>query len=489
MNLQSNLITRRNFLRFTTGMGMALALEQLIPHYAKAGIQASSEVLEEINLHIEETRLTIGDRSATALTVNGTVPGPLIRLREGQTATIKVTNHLKQDTSIHWHGIILPPNMDGVPGLSFRGIKPGETFTYQFPVNQSGTYWYHSHSGLQEQQGHYGALIVEPVEPDPFEYDRDYVVALSDWTFENPHAILANLKKMSAYYNYQRRTASTFFEDLPWRGMRMDPTDIADVTGATYTYLTNGLAPDSNWTGIFQPGDKVRLRFINASAMTFFDVRIPGLKMTVVQADGQNVQPVTVDEFRIGVAETYDVIVEPKEEEAYTIFAETMDRSGYARGTLAVRQGTSAPIPERRDRPVRTMADMGMNHGSHDMSGTDSHDTHQGHDMSGTSSSDAHQGHDMSGTSSSDIHQGHDMSGAGSHGGHQSRDLLPAFNPGEVMHGPDNHGLGNAGVPMMVKSRLHEPGIGLENTGTRVLVYTDLRGLSPGLVKERRKEN
>lgn len=478
MNFQPNSLTRRNFLRFTTGMGMAIALEQLIPNYAKAGLKPSSEASDYINLEIMETELKIGDRSATALTVNGTVPGPLIRLREGQTATIKVTNYLKKDTSIHWHGIILPPNMDGVPGISFAGIKPGETFTYQFPLTQSGTYWYHSHSGLQEQQGHFGALIVDPMEPEPFEYDVDYVVALSDWTFENPHAILANLKKMSAYYNYQRRTANNFFEDMPWRQMRMDPTDIADVTGATYTYLMNGLAPDSNWTGIFQPGDKVRLRFINASAMTFFDVRVPGLKMTAVQADGQNIQPVTVDEFRIGIAETYDVIVEPKEEEAYTIFAETMDRSGYARGTLAVRPGMSAPIPEGRDRPVRTMADMGMNHGSHDMSGMNGGE-HQGHDMSGMSGGGEHQGHDMSSMSGGGEHQGHDMSGM-SGGEHQGHDLPGSFNPGEVMHGPDGHGLGNAGVPMVVKSRLHEPGIGLENTGTRVLVYTDLRSISPG---------
>ncbi len=277
---------------------------------------------------------------------------------------------------------------------------------------------------------------------------------LSDWTFEDPHAILANLKKMPTFYNYQRRTVANLGEDWEWRGMRMDPADIADVTSATYTYLMNGLAPETNWTALFQPGEKVRLRFINANSMTFFDVRIPGLKMTVVQADGQNVQPVTVDEFRIGTAETYDVIVEPEEEQAYTIFAETMDRSGYARGTLAIAPGASAPIPQRRQRPVRTMADMGMDHhmSGHHMSGHDM----SSHDMSGHHMS----GHDMSGHDMS----GHDMSNSN----------------GAVPHGPDNHGLGNAGVPMMVKSRLHEPGVGLENTGTRVLVYTDLRSLSPG---------
>ena len=480
MYLQKSPLNRRNFLRFATGMGIAVGLEQLIPSYAKAfsgakQSQGKPQYPDAIALQVREAGLKIGDRDATALTVNGSVPAPLIRWREGQTATIKVTNQLKEDTSIHWHGIILPPNMDGVPGLSFAGIKPGETFTYQFPVNQSGTYWYHSHSGLQEQRGHFGPIIIDPIEPDPFEYDLDYVVMLSDWTFEDPHRVLANLKKMSAYYNYQRRTAGTFFEDLPWQRMRMDPTDLADVTGATYTYLMNGLAPESNWTAIFKPGQKVRLRFINASAMTFFDVRIPGLKMTVVQADGQNVQPVTVDEFRIGVAETYDAIVEPEGEQAYTIFAETMDRSGYARGTLAIRQGMSAPIPERRDRPVRTHADMGMHHhdmSNHDMSNQDmsemSGSSGMNHDMSG------HNGHsNMNHDMSEHSNMNHDMS---------NHDMS---NNIEEMQGAEGHGSGNAGEPMMVQSRLHEPGIGLENTGTRVLVYTDLRSIAPGY--DRRK--
>jgi len=458
MDLKTNLLTRRNFLRFTTGIGIAVGLDGLIPPYARGRSIKQSQTKPNyphvISLKIQETKLKIGQRDATALTVNGSIPAPLVRLREGQLATIEVTNQLKEDSSIHWHGIILPPNMDGVPGISFAGIKPGETFIYKFPVTQSGTYWYHSHSGLQEQKGHFGPIIIDPIEPEPFEYNRDYVVMLSDWTFEDPHAILANLKKMPTFYNYQRRTVANLGEDWEWRGMRMDPADIADVTSATYTYLMNGLAPETNWTALFQPGEKVRLRFINSSAMTFFDVRIPGLKMTVVQADGQNVQPVTVDEFRIGTAETYDVIVEPEEEQAYTIFAETMDRSGYARGTLAIAPGASAPIPQRRQRPVRTMADMGMDHhmSGHHMSGHDM----SSHDMSGHHMS----GHDMSGHDMS----GHDMSNSN----------------GAVPHGPDNHGLGNAGVPMMVKSRLHEPGVGLENTGTRVLVYTDLRSVSPG---------
>ncbi len=475
------MIDRRKFLYFTTGLGMALGYKQLMPVYGQqpGDIQPSSatpEYPDLIELFIQETPFTIGRKTGKAVTVNNVLPAPIIRWKEGQTATIKVTNNLKEDTSIHWHGIILPENMDGVPGISFAGIKPGQTFTYQFPLNQSGTYWYHSHSGMQEQLGHYGAIIIDPIEPEPFVCDsakripcgnRDYVILLSDWTFENPHQIMKNLKKMGAYYNYQRRTVSTFFEDIHWRQMRMDPTDIADVTGATYTYLMNGLPPESNWTGLFKPGEKVRLRFINASAMTFFDIRIPGLKMTVIQADGQNVQPVTVDEFRIGVAETYDVIVEPQDEQAYTIFAETMDRSGYARGTLAISQGLSAAIPDRLERPLRTMADMGMDHSEHS--------EHSGHDMSGNSE---HSGHDMSGNSE---HSGHDMSGNSEHSEHSGHDMssedMPNFD--WQINESRNHGRGQAGTPMMVKNRLNEPGIGLENTGTRVLVYTDLRSLAP----------
>ncbi len=472
-------LNRRNFLRFTAGVGVGVGLHSLLPAYAKQDLsmgrrEQESEYPDIINLQVRETPIKIEDRNTKALTINGSMPGPLVRLQKGQTATIKVTNQLSKDTSIHWHGVILPANMDGVPGVSFAGIKPGQTFTYQFPVTQSGTYWYHSHSGLQEQRGHFGPIIIDPIEPEPFEYDQDYVVMLSDWTFENPHYVLANLKKMSAYYNYQRRTIANLSEDWEWRRMRMDPTDIADVTGATYTYLMNGLAPNSNWTALFNSGDKVRLRFINAAAMTFFDVRIPGLKMTVVQADGQNVQPLAVDEFRIAVAETYDVIVEPQDEQAYTIFAETMDRSGYARGTLALREGLSAPLPKRRERPLRTMADMGMAHGSsgvnHDMSGIDS-DSTMSHDMSGMS-------HEMSGMDGNPA-MNHEMSGmdGSSTMNHEMSGMT--HNEG-IPHGPDGHGPGNASTPMMVRSRLHEPGVGLENTGTRVLVYTDLRSLNPG---------
>jgi CopA family copper-resistance protein len=280
---------------------------------------------------------------------------------------------LKEPTSIHWHGVRTPSDMDGVPGLSFPGIAPGETFVYRFPVHQHGTYWYHSHSGFQEQTGHYGALIIDPKGGEAVQYDRDYVVMLSDWTDEDPETIFGNLKQQSDYYNYHQRTVGTFFSDvrkhglgatisdrLMWGRMNMSPTDILDVSGATYTYLVNGQPPSANWTALFQPRERVRLRFINGSSMTIFDVRIPGLPMTVVQTDGNDVEPVTVDEFRISVAETYDVIVQPQDGSAYTVFAQSIDRTGYARGTLAPRGGMNAPIPALDPRPTLTMVDMGM---------------------------------------------------------------------------------------------------------------------------------
>ena len=448
-------LRRRQFLQGAGAVGLLAALEGLAPNYAGQLVRAANgaEMDPEglfFNLDINHTSLDIGGKDAHAITVNGTIPGPLIRLKEGQMTTMAVTNHLKEDTSIHWHGILLPPGMDGVPGVSFAGIRPGETFTYKFPVKQSGTYWYHSHSGLQEQLGHFGPLIIDPVEPDPFSYDREYVVMLSDWTFEDPLRVLAKLKKQSGYYNFQKRTVGDFFKDISekglgpafaerkmWAKMRMSPTDIADITGYTYTYLMNGRAPASNWTGLFRPGEKIRLRIINAATMTFFDFRIPGLKMTVVQADGQNVQPVTVDEFRIGVAETYDVIVEPGEDRAYTIFAETMDRSGFAAGTLTPREGMTAPLPERRKRPVLSMADMGM----------------AGMDMKG-----------MDGMKDMKM----DM----------KSEPVPI-----KKHGPDKHGPGNSMIAEMPRNRLGDPGVGLENTGTRVLVYNDLRSIAPGYDK------
>ena len=331
--------------------------------------------------------------------------------------------------------------MDGVPGVTFPGIAPGETFVYRYPVTQSGTYWYHSHTGLQEQLGHHGPLIVDPAGTDPVAYEREHVVVLGDWMFENPYAVLARLKKQADYSNYQRRTVGAFFRDvsqdglgatvedrLMWGRMRMMPTDIADVTGHLYTYLMNGQGPESPWTGLFTPGERVRLRFINAAALTYFNLRIPGLPMTVVQADGQNVEPVTVDELQMAVAETFDVIVEPREALAYTICAESMDRTGLALGTLAPRDGMTAVVPALREPPRRTMVDMGMPMG-------------EGDGMEGM----------------------HTM----------------AAGPVVARHGSDSHGPGNAGVAEVQRTRLGEPGMGLQDVGHRVLRYTDLRALEP----------
>jgi len=394
----------------------------------------------DFELFIGETPVNFTGQPRTAMTINGSLPGPQLRWREGDTVTLRVRNRLKADTSIHWHGILLPANMDGVPGLSFKGIEPGGVYVYQFKVRQHGTYWYHSHSGLQEQAGVYGPLVIDAREPEPFQYDRDYVVMLSDWTDEDPASLMKTLKKQSDYYNFHKRTVGDFIHDVGekgwgatvadrkmWAQMKMNPTDIADVSGATYTFLMNGHAPDDNWTGLFRPGEKLRLRLINGSAMTYFDVRIPGLKMTVVAADGLHVKPVTVDELRIAVAETYDVIVEPAAD-AYTLFAQAMDRTGYARGTLAARAGLSAPVPALDPRPLVTMDDMGMggmNHGSMDMSGMD----------------------------------------------HSS------MNMGPMQSHPDSE-KDNPLVDMQAMTtapKLDDPGLGLRNNGRRVLTYADLR--------------
>ncbi|MFC6978067.1 copper resistance system multicopper oxidase [Microbulbifer taiwanensis] len=327
------------------------------------------------DLNIGYTSVNFTGRSRTATTVNGSLPAPVLRWREGQRVTLNVNNSLAHDSSIHWHGIILPTGQDGVPGLSFNGIRPGETFQYQFDLNQSGTYWYHSHSGFQEQTGVYGAIVIDPAGPDPVEYDRDYVVLLSDWSDTAPDAVYGKLKNESHYYNFRRRTVGDLWSDIRekgvrrtfreremWNEMRMSDTDISDVTGYTYTYLMNGQTPDANWTALFKRGEKVRLRFINAAAMSIFDVRIPGLKMKVVATDGQNIEPVSVDEFRIGVAETYDVVVEPEADTAYTLFAQTIDRSGFARGTLTPELGLSAAVPAMDYAPVLGHRDMGMAH-------------------------------------------------------------------------------------------------------------------------------
>ena len=446
--------SRRTFVKGLAVTGATATLGLLRePAWAQTRQRQEPSVLSgsDFNLRIGQTEVNLTGRSRTALTINDSLPGPLLRWKEGDTITLNVANALDGDTSIHWHGILLPANMDGVPGLSFSGIHPGQAYRYRFTVKQHGTYWYHSHSGFQEQQGVYGPLVIEPREPEPFQFDREHVVMLTDWTDEHPERIFAKLKKQSDYYNFRQRTAGTFLRDVRknglgatlaerrlWGQMRMSAADLADVTGYTYTYLMNGRAPAGNWTGLFAPGEKVRLRFINGSAMSYFDVRIPGLKMTVVAADGLPVRPVTIDEFRIAVAETFDVIVEPTGQDAFTIFAQAMDRTGFAAGTLATRAGLAASVPDVDSRPVLTMTDMG--HGG------------MGHDMStmapaASAAPDPHAGHDMSA-----------MAGAATQA-HPSTEQ------------------GNPLVDMQTTSpsaKLDDPGIGLRNNGRRVLTYADL---------------
>ncbi|PHQ27338.1 copper oxidase [Marinobacter guineae] len=378
---------------------MAGALGLLLPAMASAG---------EYNITVDRVMIDTGDFVKEGIGYNGASPGPVLRFKEGEIATINVTNNLDEMTSIHWHGLILPYDQDGVPGISFPGIKPGETFTYEFPIVQSGTYWFHSHSGFQEPDGAFGSIVIEPEGREPFRYDREYVIQLTDKHSHSGDRIMRNLKMMPDYYNRQQQTVGEFFSDasanglmstiqdrMAWGDMRMMKADVEDLQG--FTGMINGMGPEQNWTGLFEPGERIRLRFINSSAVTYFDVRIPGLDMTVVQSDGNNVQPVTVDEFRIGVAETYDVIVRPKDAQAYTIFAESMGRSGYARATLAPEEGMESTVPEMREPARLTMADMGsmpgMDHGSMDMSGSPEmsgmdHSTMQGMDHSGMAGMD-----------------------------------------------------------------------------------------------------
>jgi CopA family copper-resistance protein len=431
----------------------------------------------EYDITIEKTPFEVKGKRATAITMNGTVPGPLIRLQEGEEVVLRYHNKLDEETSIHWHGLLLPNRFDGVPQVNYPGVAPGETFEAgPFEVRQYGTYWYHSHSGLQEQLGHYGPLVIDPTEGTPFEYDREHVVVLSDWAHDDPYQILANLKKGEHYYDFQQQTVGEFWRDvsedgfwdtlknrLRWDRMRMSATDLSAVRAPTYTYLMNGQAPGANWTGLFDPGERVRLRVINASAASIFDVRVPGLEMDVVQVSGQNVEPVTTDEFRIGTAERYDVIVEPSEDRAYTVFAESLDRSSYARGTLAPREGMEGPVPEQRERPTLTMAAMGMDHG--DMGGGDM----EGMDHGEMGEMD----HGEMGHGERDGDMEEEMA-SGDAGGLR----LPGTLPEPVMHDPDDdHGPHEAGLPMMTKSRLHEPGIGLGDDGWRVLTYDQLKSL------------
>ncbi|MFT9017364.1 copper resistance system multicopper oxidase [Acetobacter malorum] len=470
-------LTRR---RFVTGMG-AGGLMAALPcpsHSATAALPAGlipAEPSATWDLRVGRTHIEIDHKALNAPCVGGTVPGPVLRWRQGDTVAVNVTNTLRhENTSIHWHGIRLPSDMDGVPGLSFTGIQPGETFTYRFRLHQSGTYWYHSHSGMQEAQGLYGAVVIDPIHPDPNACERDYVILLSEWTDVSPMDMINNLKMQDDYYVFRQRTAASFPKEareagsamaalkdrLAWSRMRMAATDISDVTGIIYTYLLNGHAPDMNWNGLFRPGERVRLRFINGSSMTFFDIRIPGLEMLVVQADGNDVEPVPVDEFRIGVAETYDVIVQPKEDRAYTIFAQSDDRTGYARGTLAPRVGMAGPVPPMDPRPVRTMIDMGMG------------DMKPGESMKDMQMPDG----DMSG-----MEMGSKDLSAGSMAGMDMSHMHHTMPPIEVDDpGPPPINVENQNVAMMPVDRLGSPGDGLEQNGRRVLNYKQLRATRPG---------
>ena len=521
--------SRRRFVQGLALGGLATGLGLNARPLLAAGTSAATvhPVLSgtDFNLNIGHQVVNFTGKEKLATTVNSSLPAPILRWREGERVRLKVRNSLDTDSSIHWHGIILPTEMDGVPGLSFDGIAPGETFTYEFDVQQSGTYWYHSHSGFQEQTGLYGAIIIDPKEPEPFQYDRDYVLMLSDWSDTPPERVYANLKKMSHYYNRRERTLA---DDLipeaqqdgwgaalsrrqMWEKMRMSDRDISDVTGYTYTFLMNGQTPASGWTGLFTPGEKIRLRVINAAAMTFFDLRIPGLKMTVVACDGQYVEPVSVDEFRIGVAETIDIIVEPTEHKAYSLFAQAIDRSGYAHGHLTPDPTLTATPPAMDPAPELTHMDMGM---AMDGSG---HAGHGGHAMP---AQNAHAGHAMPASDSNMRHEGH----AGmhtehppmSHGTHQSM-AMPMAQPHDqhsmstdAHHAHAGHGMSHgkghseaeaykghplsAGMPVHVDSeygphvdmraeapqyRLDDPGVGLRNNGRKVLTYADLRSLHP----------
>ncbi len=477
MNLRDPIgLDRRSFLRTTALVGGSVVLSAMLPAWAQAhsaGLSHGAAELSgtDIKLTIGHAAITIDGRKGHAVAINGMVPGPLIRLKEGTTVRLSVTNTLNEDTSIHWHGLLVPFEMDGVPGVSFPGIKAGETFTYEFPVKQSGTYWYHSHSGLQEQEGHYAPIIVDPASPDPVDFDLEHVVVLSDYTFIHPHRVFEKLKQQAGVFNYQKQTFAgllagkdqTLGERMAWAKELMDPTDISDITGAVYSYLVNGRGPDDNWTGLFTPGERVRLRFINAATQTIFNVRIPGLKLTVVAADGQNVRPVLVDEFQIGNAETYDVIVNPTEDRAFTLVSEAVDRSGMGRATLAPRLGMTAEVPPLRERPLGTMKDMGM---AHDMGGM-SDSEHSGHgDMVATvvpgMAAPRVRGSDVMGDMPG--MEGMDMS------------MRNWMNAPQVEMGP-----GVQSIAPMPSDRTGETGQGLESVGHRVLVYKDLIALEPNV--------
>lgn len=489
---------RRHLLKATAAGGLVASASSLFPAWAKSAHAGNTGIFEQagnsFDITVGHSKINIGGRSGHAITVNGTVPGPLLRFREGENLSLRVKNMLDEDTSIHWHGLLVPFYMDGVPGVSFPGIPAGDTFEYKFALPQNGTYWYHSHSGLQEQAGHYGPIIIDPAGRDPVAYDREYVLVLSDWSFEHPHKVFAKVKKDNEVFNFQQRTLADFAGDVGknglgatiadramWGQMRMSPTDISDVTAAAYTYLINGHSTADNWNALFNVGERVRLRIINASAMTIFNFRIPGLPMTVVASDGLNVRPVETDEFQIGVAETYDVIVEPKRARPFPIVAEAIDRYGQVVATFAPEPDMRATAPLLRERPTLTHKDMGMaamsgmNHDGMDhgaMSGGADNAAPMDHAAMGHGSMPKEQPasspkaemasmSDMAKDKSGMTSMSHNMSG------------------GAMQEHNHKAGAGVDNVAMAPTNRLDEPGLGLENVPHRALRYSQLRSLDP----------
>lgn len=505
-------LDRRQLLRGAALAGSGCALAAWLPAWAQSGSPGLATPLpslsgDDIELRIARQTMVIDGRVSRAIGINGTVPAPLIRLREGQNVRLKVINDLDEDSSIHWHGVLVPPQFDGVPGISFPGIRPHSSFTYEFPIRQAGTYWYHSHSGLQEQLGHYGPIVIDPAGVDPVQSDREHVIVLSDHSQLSPETIFRRMKVDPGGLNYQKQTLSGLLANrdqklsdrVMWGGMRMDPTDISDATGAVYTYLVNGHGPRDNWTALFNPGERVRLRIINASSMTTFNVRIPGLAMTVVQADGQNVRPVEVDEFQIGVAETYDVIVTPSEPKAFTLVGEAIDRSGMARATLAPRAGMAGEVPSLRDRPLATMQDMGMSMnqtGEMDMGARRGIDpTAEQNASAALATTSASTGMAMSAANMAGMdHSGaaaidhsamagmdHSAMAGMEHGaasGQESASSMGKMKMRDFSKAPQiKKGPGVQTVSPMPMDRTGEPGQGLEDVGHRVLVYKDLMAL------------
>ena len=467
-------ISRRKFVKGIAAGGVVASIPMSINAKEELPQKVYSSVLSGtvIDLVVEEVVVNFTGSTRIATVVNRSIPAPTLRLKEGDEVTLRVTNKLSEPTSIHWHGIILPFEMDGVPGISFNGIKPGETFTYKFTLEQSGTYWYHSHSGSQEQTGMYGALIIEPKEGEIISADRDYVVLLSDWTDEHPMRILSKLKSQSDYYNFNQPTAIDFINDVSnsglkvaftkrqmWNEMRMNSTDLADLSSATLTYLMNGTTPNGNWTGVFNKGEKIRLRFINGAGGSFYDVRIPGIKMTVVQTDGVDIEPIDVDEFRFGPGETYDVIVQPIDN-AHTVFAQSMDRTGFARGTLSTAIGLSAPIPTVDKPEPLSMEDMmgsmdGMDHGS--MAGMD-HGSMPGMTSGAMPAMDHGSMPGMEGMDHSSMPS-----------------METTAKPSTVRHASTEFGPSVDARVDTPRRNLDDPGVGLRNNGRRVLTLADLK--------------